>query len=119
MKTCSSCGNENADDEPRCGRCGIELPQVQDSGAAFEDPGERLVVLARCRTVIDANLIRLRLESAGIDACVPEELTPQIFWYAVPSPLEEVTVRVRTRDLEAARAVLADTGAGTPPPIPS
>ena len=118
MKTCSYCGFENQDADLNCAGCKKELPSREPADSLLTDSEERLVVLAVCRTVIEANMLKLRLESASIEACVPEELTPQIFWYAVPSPLEEVTVRVRFRDLAAAREVLEDRGTATPPPLP-
>jgi hypothetical protein len=54
-------------------------------------------------------LLKSRLEAAGIEACIPEEYTPHIFWNLIPSPLESVTVRVAAKDYKAAKA-LADEG---------
>jgi hypothetical protein len=65
------------------------------------------MVLKTFGTVVDANLFRAHLEAYGIEACVPEEYTPQIFWNVIPSPLESVTVRVAAKDYEAAKAILA------------
>ena len=59
-------------------------------------------------SVVDASLVMTRLEAAGIEACIPEEYTPQIFWNCTPSPLESVTVRVAAKDYEEARPLLAD-----------
>lgn len=73
------------------------------------DPGLSPAVVVSCASTVEAALVRSRLEAAGIEAFLPEEQTPQIFWCLVPSPLEPVTVRVAARDLEAARAVLAGT----------
>jgi hypothetical protein len=64
-------------------------------------------------------MFKARLEAAGIEACIPEEYTPQIFWNVIPSPLESVTVRVAAKDYEAARAIhadYADTAMTTPRP---
>jgi hypothetical protein len=118
MKNCSYCGLENDESMLLCAGCGKEFTEAARVDPVLLDPEEDLVVLARCRTVVEANMLKLRLESAGVEACVPEELNPQIFWYAVPSPLEEVTVRVRARDLAAARDIMADPGSPTPPPPP-
>jgi len=119
MKNCSYCGLENDETVILCAGCGESFPRQEPVDPVLLDPEEDLVVLARCRTVVEANMLKLRLESAGLEACVPEELNPQkIFWYAVPSPLEEVTVRVRSRDFATAREVLADPGLPIPPPLP-
>jgi hypothetical protein len=71
------------------------------------DPALALVVVGTYRNAVDASLVKTRLEAAGIEACIPEEYTPQIFWYAIPSPLERVTVRVAAKDYETARELLA------------
>ena len=112
MKTCSYCGHADEDAAANCAGCGTTYTAAKaDADApALADPAENLVVVARCRTSVEAYLLRSRLEAAGIEACVPEEFTPQIFWYAVPSPLEQVTVRVRARDIGAALQVATDNG---------
>ena len=74
--------------------------------------------------------------STGIEACIPEELNPQIFWNFIPSVLEAVTVRVTARDYDAAKELLgqinseeqpdeqrvqaaaAPRSPGQPPPLP-
>ena len=68
------------------------------------------MIVGTYRNVIDADIIKSRLEAAGIEACIPEEYTPQIFWYDIPSPLERVTVRVAAKDYEAAQEILAADG---------
>lgn len=118
MKNCSYCGLESDESQTVCAGCGKEFLEAVPADPVLSDPKENLVVLARCRTVVEANMLKLRLESAGLEACVPEELNRQISWYPVPSPLEEVTVRVRARDFAAAREVLADRGSPIPPPLP-
>jgi ribosomal protein L40E len=64
-------------------------------------------------------MFKTRLEAAGIEAFVPEEYTPQIFWAAITSPLEGITVRVAAKDYEAARALYqaAETSTAVSPPI--
>ena len=111
MKTCSHCGYENETTASTCAKCAVQFepPDVPPEGV-LTDPDFSLVILATFRTVIDAGLLKTRLEAAGIEACIPEELTPQIFWNVVPSPLERVTVRVRAKDYEAAKEFLADGG---------
>ena len=72
------------------------------------DPTLSLVVVGTYGNVVDATVVRTLLEAAGIEACIPEEYTPQILWYAVTSPLEQVTVRVASKDYEAAREFLKE-----------
>ncbi len=110
MKKCSSCGRENEDSAVACLECATEFqPEagpVDDAG--LKDPSLSLVILATFRNVVDAGMLKTRLEAEGIEACIPEEFTPQILWYAVPSPLERVTVRVAAKDYEAAKKILAE-----------
>ena len=97
--------SSNADHEmmAACGESPSDAPQMEDASLS-------LVILATARTVVEANLIRTLLEAAGIQAVVPEEYTPQILWNLVPSPLEQVTVRVAAKDYEAAKKALDETG---------
>ena len=109
MKNCSYCGRENEDAAVGCSECGTEFesstePEVDPQ---LLDPALSLVIVGTYRNVIDASMVMTRLEAAGIEACIPEEYTPQIFWYAIPSPLESVTVRVAAKDYDAARQILA------------
>src|ERR1041385_7374140 len=110
MKTCSYCGRENIDEALNCGECGtkFEAPELPEDRSRLEDPALSLVVVKTFSTVVDAAMLKSRFEAAGIEACVPEEYTPQIFWNMIPSPLESVTVRVAARDYAAAKAVLED-----------
>ncbi|SRR5260370_29655826 len=110
MKTCSRCGQENADEVSSCPECGKEFPapEIPEDPNRLLDPALSLAVVATFRNVVDAGLFRARLEAAGIEACIPEEYTPQIIWNVTPSPLEAVTVRVTAKDYEAAKALLAD-----------
>src|SRR6478736_5991711 len=108
MKKCSYCGRENAEAAIACFECGTELkmPEASKIDPNLEDPTLALVVVATCRNVVDATMVKMRLEAAGIEACIPEEYSPQILWYAVASPLEQVTVRVAAKDYEPAKEIL-------------
>src|SRR6478736_7090004 len=109
MKKCSYCGRENtAAAAVACFECGtkFEAPEISKVDPVLQDPALALVVVGTFGNVVDASMVRTRLEAAGIEACIPEEYTPQILWYAVTSPLEQVTVRVAAKDYEAAREIL-------------
>lgn len=106
MKKCTYCGRENDDEALACRECGTEFKSPDFQEVPPKPDPLSLVIVGTFRTVVDATLVKLRLEAAGIEACIPEEYTPQIFWYAAPSPLESVTVRVAAKDYEAARQVL-------------
>src|SRR5882724_10416485 len=110
MKTCSHCGQENDETAMACSECGTEFaaPEMPEDPARLRDPTLSLTVVATFRNVVDAGLFRARLETAGIEACIPEEYTPQIVWNVTPSPVETVTVRVTVKDYEAAKALLDD-----------
>jgi len=121
MKACSRCGHRNDEPASRCAECGTEFlapdSPTTDDAERLSDPDDDLRVLKKCATTVEAYLLKSRLEGAGIEACVPEEFTPQILWYCIPSPLEQVTVRVKARDYEAARLILTEKG-GAPEPSP-
>jgi hypothetical protein len=110
MKTCSYCGHENADADEVCLICHKELdrPPAPEIDPQLEDPSLSLRIVATFRNVVDAGLLKARLEAAGIEVCIPEEYTPQIFWNLIPSPLETVTVQVAEKDYEAAKALFDD-----------
>jgi len=108
MKKCPYCGHENGDEATACLICHTALtrPPEDEADPQLVDPSLALVVVGTYRTVVEATVVKARLEAAGIEACIPEEYTPQILWAAVPSPLEAVTVRVAAKDYEAARQLL-------------
>jgi len=110
MKKCPYCAHENEDAAVVCLICHTELdpPPAPRVDPQLEDPALSLRVVATFRNVVDAGLFRARLEAAGIEACIPEEYTPQIFWNVIPSPLESVTVQVAAKDYEAAKVLFAE-----------
>ena len=73
---------------------------------------DQLAILATFGDSVEASILLGRLEQAGIEACIPEELDPSPFGNF--KPLSQVTVRVAQKDLEAAKEVLA--GASEPSP---
>lgn len=109
MKICAYCGRENADEVITCQECGKEFePSPPPVDPELKDPRLNLAVVEVFRNTVDAAMFKARLDAAGIEACIPEEYTPQIFWNIIPSPLESVTVRVAAKDLAAAKEILAD-----------
>jgi hypothetical protein len=111
MKTCPECGFQNGDNAERCAECDAEL---RDISAREPSPAERdspLEIVATFGDTIEASLLKDRLEEAGIEACIPEELDPSPFGNF--PPLAHVTVRVAKKDLAAAKQIVA-----APPPEP-
>ena len=107
MKTCSYCGQENDEDALHCKACATEFRPVEEVDPGLTDPADALMVVATVGDVVEASLLKDRLEQAGIEACIPEELNPSPFWNF--KPLAHVTVRVAARNFEAAKGILAET----------
>ena len=107
MKTCSYCGRENEDAATHCKECAEEFVRVERVDPQLTDPAGVLVVLATFGDTVEASLLKDRLEQAGIEACIPEELDPSPFGSF--APLAHVTVRVAEKDYQAAKEVLANT----------
>jgi hypothetical protein len=63
------------------------------------------MVVATFGDLVEASLVKDRLELAGIEACIPEELNPSPFGNFVP--MAQVTVQVAAKDYEAAKEILA------------
>lgn len=105
MKTCSFCGQENEDQLSYCNECGMDLMAAMNATQPSRDPNERLAVVATFGDSIEASMVQGRLEQAGIEACIPEELDPSPFGNFLP--MAHVTVRVAEKDLAAAKEVLA------------
>jgi cell division septation protein DedD len=111
MKNCSYCGRENEDSATVCRECGTEFPvpePVSEDEVRLKDPSESLITVAAFDDLAQANLLKSRLEGAGIEACIPEDLAPNLF--AINKPLQEpFTVRVAAKDADAAKELLSET----------
>jgi hypothetical protein len=107
MKSCSYCGRENEDAATHCKECGEEFVPVESVDPELTDPAGSLVVLATFGDTVEASLLKDRLEQAGIEACIPEELDPSPFGNF--PPLAHVTVRVAEKDYQVAKEILANT----------
>jgi len=109
MKECSYCGHRNNDAATVCEECGTAFPVPEiPPDPKLTDPAESLVILKTFDDVPQASLLKDRLEQAGIEACIPEELDPSPFGNF--KPLARVTVRVAQKDVQAAREVLGPEG---------
>lgn len=119
MKNCSYCGQPNEDAATVCSGCGEEfpIPAPSQTDPQLEDPTLSLVTLATFSSLAEASLLVGRLETAGIEACIPEEYAEGVFSGIIP--LERLTVRVAARDYEAAKMVLAEWNQGSEPTAPS
>jgi hypothetical protein len=134
MKTCAYCGKENSDDAISCRECGTNefkssLPanpppepvSPPDSTAPqaefppvkleFMTPTPKqmemdLVTLLRCRTLVDADLIVAQLESAGIDAFIPDEFLMQAISFNL-NTYGYVRIQVAPKDYEEAKEFLS------------
>jgi hypothetical protein len=108
MKKCPYCGHQNEDSLSLCSICQTELSPTPAPACdpQLTDPTLALVTVASFRSLEEAGMLKARLESAGIEACIPEEFSPHIFWTMTPTPLEAVTVRVAAKDFEAAKQVI-------------
>jgi hypothetical protein len=112
MKNCSCCGLENEETASACRVCGTEFPpseaETKDE-THLKDPAESLVTIAAFDDFTEANIVKSRLEGAGIEACIPEEFALNIF--SINKPVEErFTVRVAAKDVDAAREIFSDQG---------
>jgi hypothetical protein len=104
MKACSYCGYQNEDAATQCKACGTEFVR-EEVDPHLTDPAESLVIVATFGDTIEASLVKARLEQAGIEACIPEELDPSPFGN-FPS-VAHVTVRVAEKDYAAAKELLS------------
>jgi Putative prokaryotic signal transducing protein len=104
MKECSYCGHQNKDSATVCEECSTAFAVSEPDDSKLTDPAESLVILETFGDVPTASLLKARLEQAGIEACIPEEVDPSPFGNF--KPLAHVTVRVAQKDVEAAREIL-------------
>ena len=111
MKLCAYCGKPNDDAAQQCLDCGTEFSQAPAADPRLTDPDAALVIVATFGDTAEASLVKARLEQAGIEACIPEELDPSPFGNF--KPLAHVTVRVAEKNLVAAKEILSA------PPDPS
>jgi len=128
MKKCPYCGKENADDASHCRECGTEFkspaytdtpaePETSEHESASdnlqfvtptpEEMERHLVTLLRCRTLVEADLLAARLESAGIRTFLPDQFLMQSLGWNL-NTFGYVRIQVSPNDYEAAREFLSE-----------
>ena len=125
MKTCAYCGRENDDDAALCSECGTAdfkgtnrevtpptstTESAQPSEQAFvpltpADMLKDLVVLTRCRTLMEAEMLVSRLDSTGIYAFIPDQFLMQAVTWNL-NTYGYVRVQVSPKDYAAAKEFL-------------
>jgi hypothetical protein len=125
MKTCAYCGRENKDDATICSGCGTSDFKVEKTNFAVpktesethgltesdfaplspSELGKGLVLLMRCRTLIDAEMIVSQLEAAGIYAFIPDQFLMQTILFNV-NTYGYVRIQVSPKDYAAAKEFL-------------
>jgi putative signal transducing protein len=114
MKKCEYCGTEAGDDAAVCPGCGSDFqpPVAVDEDPQLVDPALNLATVASFPSLAEAQLLVSRLEAGGIEACIPEEYSSQIFAGVIP--LGMVTVRVAAKDYQEAMSIAAETPGEAP-----
>jgi hypothetical protein len=124
MDVCTYCGRENRENAALCPQCGKaefqsttppefrEMP-VSKSKSEIEfvpiDGSEAendFVTILRCRTLLEADIIVSRLESAGIQAFIPDQFLMQTISWNV-NTYGFVRLQVRPSDYAAAKEFLS------------
>jgi len=105
MKSCAYCGRENQHEAKHCCECGLEFRVKEEIDPRLTDPHATLITLAVFADLVHAVLLKADLEAAGIEACIPEDLAPNLFGHFFP--LARITVQVAAKDYEAAKEILA------------
>ncbi len=125
MKTCAYCGRENDDGVAQCSECGTSdfkdvkagVPQLESPAESFQlneqefiplspaDMLKDLVVLTRCRTLLEAEMIVSQLEAAGIYAFIPDQFLMQAVMWNL-NTYGYVRVQVSPKEYAAAKEFL-------------
>jgi hypothetical protein len=100
MKNCHYCGRENEESAVHCIECVTEFPrnvakakssptvpvspipavsasQIEFVPLAPDDKGNGFVTLARCSTLVEAEMLVTRLDGAGFSPFIPDEFVIQ------------------------------------------
>jgi hypothetical protein len=108
-KECPACELMNAEEADTCRHCGTAFFfELECLTPRLDDPADELVEVASFSNITEASHIKNLLEAHGIRACMPEDMTPQLFGVGCGSLSEAVTVRVAARDFVLAQQILRD-----------
>ena len=113
MPYCPNCLTEYVEGASTCGDCGTQLapgsPPQPSPGARSAGSGDSKLVTVRVftgdfpgRALLDADLARNILQSQGIPALVPCEISARLL------PVFDVPLLVREEDAERAASILRD-----------
>jgi len=124
MKTCTYCGQECEDNAVNCSGCGLDEFKsdvaAPSQEVAKEADDEEPVILTTCQRLTDADLIRAKLDAAGIDAIIPDENVMQTLGFNQGT--SGYIVQVSPKDYAEAKAMLAvsadDAAPANTAPIP-
>ena len=123
MKICAYCGHQNDDAAIQCRECGtdefksgaqVNVPSFVTSPIptklefvplAPEEKENDFVTLARCRTLLEADMLVAQLESAGISAFIPDQFLMQAISWNV-NTYGFVRVQVPPKEYETAKEFL-------------
>ena len=115
MKTCSYCGAEYPEDAVECAidHTPFERPTARpESNPPENDQQDDLVTLVTCDTLVKADLVVSRLQSAGIETFLPDEHLMQLVAWNL-NTYGYVRVQVARKDYDAAKALLAENDHAT------
>jgi hypothetical protein len=120
MKKCSYCGAEYPDDAVMCAvdhtpferpaeasKIERSKPEYRFPPISDENRQKDFVTLVTCATLPAADVILGRLEAAGIEATIPDELTMNVMGGG-QGAFGFVWVQVASKDYDAARELLGD-----------
>jgi hypothetical protein len=125
MKACAYCGRENDDGAAHCSECGTfefkrGTPEASKVGPQSEssklteqefipispsDMEKDLVVLMKCRTLLEAEMIVSQLEATGIYSFIPDQFLMQAVSWNL-NTYGYVRVQVSSKDYAAAKEFL-------------
>ena len=116
MPYCARCRSEYKEGVQVCADCGEPLTdELPNTGEVeIDETRERTAVAFEARNELEAQSISHVLEQANIKHFVGATLAQSVYPMSI-GHLDRIQIRVLERDLEAARAAIADTHPGADP----